>query len=257
MRGTETIRRRVTGSVAVNTLCLAAGSLSVGWLIGLSVSPVVQTVVGSILTFFLGILGALAGIGRPDAHEMDNSENEEGRGKAASPTLQIREIRVRAPAILAQGIDLRPVAVVFIGLAIGASAGVYARTNEFFGASPGRFAQRWNGVGLTDEQVRRRLFDQLYPVTPATPPSVAARAGEKRTDGNEGALAGAASPERAAVLAASLYSTRAETCGLLADRHGVELRTRLAALGDEKVRSALAKCKNDECGEAIKIILCH
>jgi hypothetical protein len=94
----------------LNGLWLALSGLGLGWLIGLSVSPVIQGVITGLITVVVSIATLLAGV-----HTTQESEP----GKSKLP------IEV-APF---------PVACLILAIALGASIGVYARTHRWLGDS--------------------------------------------------------------------------------------------------------------------------
>ena len=102
-------------------LSLIAIGASVGWLAGLSVSPVAGTVIGGLLGL-VGGLGAGAMLWGPD------------RVLAA---LRDRGATAAEPA--ARPIDLRPAAVLALAVAAAVPLGIIARTHQWF-AAPGGVA---------------------------------------------------------------------------------------------------------------------
>jgi hypothetical protein len=110
--------------------------LSIGWLLGLSVSDLVGAVVTALLTIGTGAASVFARLSKAD-----------GTGEEDGP----RRPRPAGVAALA------------FGLALGASGGVAARTNELFVERPADFYARWEDTGLTRAEIARRLFDELHP----------------------------------------------------------------------------------------------
>jgi hypothetical protein len=136
--------------------CLLVSGMGVGWLIGLAVSPVLQIIVASVVALAVGIVGALAGL---ESGSKKEDESEPSRTTSSSYKGLVN-------------IDPLPMSALISGLVIGASIGVYARTNELLGADPRRLVQRWSGAsGLDEASIKRRLFDQLYPPVGAASPS--------------------------------------------------------------------------------------
>jgi hypothetical protein len=128
----------------VKGLLLLTSGAGVGWLIGLSASPVVHIVITSLIAFVVSLTSALAGI------EVEHKEEEEGsKGK---PKRLI-------------GVDVNPfpMMIMILGLVAGASLGVYARANDWLGVKPANFVNQWKNTGLSDQDIIRRLFDNLYP----------------------------------------------------------------------------------------------
>ena len=104
--------------------------MCIGWLVGLSASPVLQFVLGIILPLLVTIAGTAAGV------------------------IDIRGKRL----------EFNPTVVMcfVFGIAMGAPAGIFARTNEVFGLNPNFLSQRWAGPELTPNQIKADIFQSLY-----------------------------------------------------------------------------------------------
>lgn len=87
---------------------LAVASLSIGWLIGLSVSPVVNIIVSSVIVLLISAVTLLGNV---------NSNDEQ----------KIKILGNRS------SVQTLPIAILTLFIAIGASIGIYARTNEWLG----------------------------------------------------------------------------------------------------------------------------
>ncbi len=97
--------------------------IGVGFLIGLSLSPVLHIIVGSLITLVVSIAGILVGIEFKHENLTSKSEN-------SPPLASIAQIRKGAK------ISLAPLAIMIVGLAVGSAVGICARTNEWFGVNP-------------------------------------------------------------------------------------------------------------------------
>src|SRR5437773_1955668 len=91
----------------LSALSLLISGVCVGWLIGLSYTPVMQVVITSIITLVVSITSALAGI-RFDQNEHQTSD--EAKPKHRRSQFQLNPY---------------PVMLMIIGLALGASGGIY------------------------------------------------------------------------------------------------------------------------------------
>ncbi|MDB5033824.1 MAG: hypothetical protein JWQ98_1065 [Chlorobi bacterium] len=118
--------------------------VAVGWLVGLSVSPVVHIVLTSVIALVVGLVSTLAGL-----------KYDPGTDEHAG-----LQVRPHAPQYT---VDPRPVVLMLIGLAAGASAGIYARTNGWFGPNVHGFVQEWAPTGLSEKTLTRLLLNNLYP----------------------------------------------------------------------------------------------
>jgi hypothetical protein len=85
---------------------------AVGWLAGLSVSPVANTVIGALL----GLIGGL------------------GAGTMVLASAGLMRRSAAAPAGTPSGVDLRPIAVLALAIAVAVPVGILARSHNLFGA---------------------------------------------------------------------------------------------------------------------------
>lgn len=123
-------------------LAIVMLGLSIGWLTGLSVSPVV----GSVIAGLLGLLGGLGAGGNAIASILGNARTDNTRL-----------------------VDLRPVALLAVAIAVAAPMGILARTNGLFGTLDSA-AVREKGVapGLYAEAESNcaELIPQSYDLAP-------------------------------------------------------------------------------------------
>jgi hypothetical protein len=221
------------------TSCLFLAAVSVGWLIGLSASPVLHVIVGSVIAVVVALAGTLAGIQTQINFSDEQTKIDQPTPKSTMSAFSLNPV---------------PVAVFTIGIAIGATIGIIARTNEFFGTDKAMFVGRWQGIGLTDVEIKRRLFDQLYP--PVLPDHGATRDRIASGGGSDSHVQSESNNPRVAALTAGLFAASVDDCQLLAGKHGAELRGRLLAIKGDAIQSALNECHGDDCLEALKVLVC-
>jgi hypothetical protein len=151
----------------VKGICLFLSGVSVGWLIGLSVSPIIHVIIASLIALVVSITAALAGVNIP-------KEDSAGEGEKSKPKTRV---------------EVNPVPLMFmvVGIVAGSSLGVYARTNGWLGPNPSSFVEKWKDTELTKKEISRRLFDELYPpnvdlnsATPGGSPSPGAQSSAGR-----------------------------------------------------------------------------
>jgi hypothetical protein len=148
-------------STKAQTVCLILCGVIVGWLIGLSISPVISIVVTSILTLVAAAVSAIAGLetvgldGKTVGHEK-NSETAPRPEDSSTPVARNRDRDSRPVSIV-------PLTLLLVGIVLGASLGTYARSHDWLGADPQSVIRKWRVTKLSDEEIAKRLFDQLYP----------------------------------------------------------------------------------------------
>ncbi len=125
----------------VATLSLAVAGLGIGWLIGLSVTPVVSIVITSITASAAAVIAAMSGVQRTDG--------DSGGGRRLFPF----DLRV-SPV---------PLALLMVGMMIGAPAGVMVRSQNLLGLDVRSEVKMWTDLKVPADDVAQRLFDARYP----------------------------------------------------------------------------------------------
>lgn len=183
--------------------------LAVGWLIGLSVSPILQTVLTSLLAVIAGVTSVLAGL----------SSDKDADGSPPTGKYQIN------PA---------PVMFLVLGVAVGASCGVYARTNLWLGADAKTLAQR---TGLKEEQINRRIFDLLYPTAVSKAETSEPGAEKPKSDEKKPPSATGGTSLSASAVSGLYGEITASECEQLRSLRGERLLIELQAQPDLRVRA--------------------
>lgn len=126
----------------------------VGWLMGLSVSPVVSIVITSVTASAAAIIAALSGLeGKPDQAQQGNGQQ-----------LLVSRWTV----------DPLPLMVLVIGIVGGSLLGIKARNDSWLGSPVSIEVKRWTDAGLVgpdglnDKELVRRLFESQYYTGTAT-----------------------------------------------------------------------------------------
>lgn len=120
----------------LNIISLFICGLSVGWLIGLSVSPVIQTVIGSILATITSAITILSSFQNGDLKEKVTDKFGE--------------------------INMLPLALFLLGLSIASTLGIYARTNDWFGINPISFKNKWDIKEKDTTGIIETLYNSRY-----------------------------------------------------------------------------------------------
>ncbi|MCP3683078.1 MAG: hypothetical protein GY861_10340 [bacterium] len=138
---------------AIQYISLLAVGFGVGWLTGLSISPVVSTLLTSIVGVVIALVSILSGIKAPESTTTEHTEQVQNNFKWRADPL--------------------PLAFLMIGIIGGASVGIIARTHNWLGVVDERpniqaEIQRWKAVGIEEEKIANRLFDLEYPLQKAS-----------------------------------------------------------------------------------------
>jgi len=248
-------------------VCLALSGIGVGWLIGLSVSPVIYIVITSLIAFIVSVTSALAGL------KLNEAENHSSDQPNHKHKLQVE-------------INPLPMTLMIVGLAVGASLGIYARTNNWLGPRPANFAARWKDTELSNKEISRRLFDELYPASPqnatvdtkssppnsnssaSSPPASSDTPAGKREEHNsqtpETAKQTAAGDVQLAqkTLSPVLFTATVDECASLRSATDEDLKNQLTHLsgsstGAERVRQEAKACPNVECLKKLVQKICQ
>ena len=129
----------------LGVIALVVTGLGIGWLAGLSVSPVVSIVITSITGAAGAVVAALSGL-KEDAATTDETP------KPKEP--------------LRRRIDPIPIGLLAAGLILGSIFGLLARNYHLLGSDLSAELTKWERAGLAKTEVARRLFELQYPYTP-------------------------------------------------------------------------------------------
>jgi hypothetical protein len=137
MQQRQTIIKITCRMKIVNILSLLFCGFSIGWLMGLSASPIIQTVIGSLLAVITSVLALLSSIQKGEMKE--------------KITYKLGNI------------NLFPLSVFLIGLSTSATLGIYARTNDWFGINPQSFKDKWQLKDEDSSGIIEALYKELHP----------------------------------------------------------------------------------------------
>jgi len=137
--------KKNTAVTFANIISFILIGLSLGWLIGLSVSPVLHIIVGSIITLLISLISVLGGISSVSKFDKEPRSDQ---------------INLKVPTI--SNINLILIALFTITLAIGASLGTYNRTNDKLGLYPDNLINKWSQDSTVRVRLKEELFKKLY-----------------------------------------------------------------------------------------------
>lgn len=241
-----------------NAAAVAICGLSIGWLMGLSLSPTVQTVISTLLGLLISGVALLAGIRITDAGSTapaaPSTETEKTAGNAELATETLAEIKspktkaADTEAMSGPIISIVPLAILCVTIAVGATLGGLARTNGMIGPSPTLFAWRWRNTGIKSDELQNRLFDTLFAQKAAKDkPDV--KGEDKKVEADPTSFIQKA-------MAGGLYSAPAgDRCAHLVGLTGDKLRQQLDAVAPVGFDYAKT-CPDDACLLKAKEALC-
>lgn len=125
---------------------LVVTGFGIGWLAGLSVSPVISGVITSVIGIAAAVVTALVGL------------QEEG-GEGSSQT------RRHMPKI-----KVWPLALLIFSIALGSITGILSRNNHLFGSEVTSEIKKWKDAGVPEEAIMARLFGNTTDYSPYTRP---------------------------------------------------------------------------------------
>lgn len=140
--------KRLAPSIASPALgWIALAGLAVGWMVGLSQSPVVGGVISSVLTLVVAVAAIASGITT--------------EGDSPDPN-------VKRPTVLAR-LNALPAALLVVMVALGSSCGVIARENNLLGSHSMAhdLLDAGRRAGLDEKEIWKRYFDSLLTASPA------------------------------------------------------------------------------------------
>lgn len=131
----------------------------VGWLAGLSVSPIVSTLLSSIVGVTVMLVSIMSGVSWYSQQNQKEKLNN-------NPKIEEKSIIDRWK------VHPAPIALLVLGIVIGSGVGIYVRTHNVLGVnSEEQFVEKWKALGksseknpiITEEEIVQRLFDNNYP----------------------------------------------------------------------------------------------
>jgi hypothetical protein len=233
VRAKRHMREKIVGAI-----CLVVSGAGIGWLMGPSMSPVLHIVVAGLLTLIAGAVAALTGLNGtagPEAMEESPPKKPEDSAPSAPPAkLQNRFEPRRVTAV--------PLACFIVGIVLGSSLGIYGRTQDWLGADPKALVTKWQITKLPDDQIAKRLFDQLYP-----PVALSGGKSKGSEQGDKNAEA-ASSPQVAARLAGGLFGSVApDEYKEFRSAPDKDLRRLMQASKNVRVRNFAGRCGDALC----------
>lgn len=120
--------------------------MGIGWLAGLSVSPVISMIITTIIGSAAAIIAAVSGLNN---QQVDNDDTN-GSNVRRFPSL-----------------DTLPIAALVIGLVIGSYFGILARTHDWLEPDMTLEIKKWTnlGVSLKKQAIADKMFNREFSMT--------------------------------------------------------------------------------------------
>ncbi|MFY7908962.1 MAG: hypothetical protein ACOVO2_05400 [Emticicia sp.] len=146
-----------------NTIGFLLCGIALGWMIGMSVTPIIRDVILSLLVVVTTIMGLIAG------YKSTNHKTQEGitieTNTEASKQYSLVDYLSK--------VDLLPIGFCMIGMTLGSALGVYMRTHQSLGMSPTEVAERWdysyekslNGTSNAKDSLKSQIIKQLFEIS--------------------------------------------------------------------------------------------
>ena len=115
--------------LASNVVAMLISGISIGWLMGMSVSPTAQAFLSAVIALFVSIMGLIAGT-------------------------KVLPDRIN----YLDSVNLLPVGVFMLFLAFGSGVGVYSRANMLLGQSPKELVATYTLDSTQQKEFLRELF---------------------------------------------------------------------------------------------------
>jgi hypothetical protein len=244
-------------SAKAQVICLILCGLTVGWLIGLSISPILSIVVASILTLVVAAVSAIAGLDVVGPEAKAKAVGQEKNGETTPSNLDSPSPVARTRNWDSRSVSIVPLALFLVGIVLGASLGTYARSHDWLGADPQSVIRKWRVTKLSDDEIAKRLFDQLYP-----PGNRSGNEGNDNKNGEEGQKSkgnGSGGPNAlAGRLTGGLFASEpAEECKELRSAPDDAVARLMQASKNEHVRRFAKRCNDVAClRAAVEELLC-
>lgn len=138
-------RSKAANSRFTDLIGLSIVGVGVGWLVGMSVSPVVSIVITSVTATAAAIIAVLSGLEDTRSLESEDLHNN----------LKYVPKRVR----------VGPLVALVIGIVLGAAVGLSSRSASVFGSDLDAEISKWTKYGRTQKDVANILFAAAYPLS--------------------------------------------------------------------------------------------
>jgi hypothetical protein len=181
--------------------------ISIGWLSGLSISPVISIILTSLISLLASVAAISVGL-----ESLNN-------------------------LVLSKKINsILPITLLILGISIGAPAGIYARTNDFFGENPKHLFNILVETGISKDSSKKYIMD--YEINRL---KLESKSPNQKDDPTH---------------RPGLYNDTSTLCAVIFRLHGNSLRKFLGQLGNDKIKQSLTQCRDSLSLENFKRTIC-
>jgi hypothetical protein len=225
--------QKTSARTAGTVICFLVAGGGVGWLIGLSVSPVIHIVVTSLLTFVVSTASLIVGLG---------ADGRQSAPESGAPQPQ----QTKRFSLKTSRLELYPMALVILGVVAGSALGVYGRTNSWLGPNVAKIVRDWERLGMSRKEIATRLFDQVYPP---------ANSGEKQTPKEKST---GAPKQTLSIIPGLLAEPSVEECLRLQAAPDEKLEELMRSSTHPQIREFAKRCSgNTSClRAAVEVLIC-
>lgn len=135
-------------NLAINSFAMALSGIAFGWMLGMSVTPVIKEVIGTFLLLFAGIMALIAGIEKisikPPTNDGETSIEVKGGIEIGKYIWKV---------------NLLPIGCFMSCMAYGASRGLYMKNNHIFNTDYRKMA---NSFGIADSTFNKNYNTILF-----------------------------------------------------------------------------------------------
>lgn len=161
----------------INLISVVIIGGGIGWLLGLSVSPVVASIVAVVIAAAATLVAVMGGWEKSEgkANKSETAGNANGNENilnAQNAEVSQEQSPNKQPILsrFTHIVTPLPFAMLMVGIVAGSIAGLYARNHSWFGSNLSYEVEKWAAQGLPKDEVVRRLFELEYPYTPYVQP---------------------------------------------------------------------------------------
>lgn len=154
------------GEIIVQVISLIVIGFGVGWLMGLTTTPVVSIVITALVGAFTSVAAIAIGVRRWVQLTANDSSKSSDSDKEEPPPEEPKDDEENTPKspaealIEAASVLPTPLALIVLGLILGVSVGLRARSHDWFGLPVASEVKVWTDLGLDQATAVQKIFER-------------------------------------------------------------------------------------------------